>query len=53
MDVQYFTVIRINGDYAELRSDSGVENTVALALLPPDVDEGSRLRWEAFQFFPE
>ena len=51
MEPQYFTVLRISGDYAELRSDSGIENTVALALLPPDVDEGSRLRWEDFQFY--
>lgn len=50
MEPQFFTVIRINGDYAELRSDSGLENTVALALLP-DVEEGDRLRWEDFQFF--
>ena len=28
MEPQYFTVLRINGDYAELRSDGGVENTV-------------------------
>lgn len=50
MEPQYFTVLRINGDYAELRSDGGVENAVALALLPPDVEEGGRLIWENFQF---
>lgn len=52
MEPQFFTVLRISGDYAEMRSDSGVENIVALALLPPDVEEGSRLRWEDFQFYP-
>ena len=50
MEPQLFTVIRINGEYAELVSDSGIENTVALALLPDETEVGVRLRWENFQF---
>lgn len=47
--VQY-TVKQINGDYALLVSDEGVENTVAMALLPAETDEGMRLRWENFVY---
>ncbi|MBC5786550.1 MULTISPECIES: DUF3006 domain-containing protein [Clostridiaceae] len=46
----YYTVQKINGDYAVLLSDDGVENTVAMALLPFGVDEGNRLLWENFVY---
>lgn len=49
MEPAYYTVISINGDYAYLRSDSGIENQVALFLLPP-VDVGSRLLYENFEW---
>ena len=45
-----YTVTQINGDYAILISDEGVENTVAMALLPPETDEGVRLLWENFTY---
>lgn len=45
-----YTVLSINGDYAELRSDSGVDNQVAMFLLPEGTDIGSRLLYEAFQW---
>lgn len=41
-----YTVTAIEGDYALLRSDEGVEDRVALALLPAGCDEGTRLRCE-------
>lgn len=44
------TVVKIRGDYAELLDENGVDNTVALALLPDGIDEGSRLRWENFSY---
>lgn len=44
-----YTVLRIDGDYAILRSEEGIENQVALALLPP-VLEGNRLLWENFSY---
>ena len=45
-----YTVQTINGDYAYLLSDSGVENQVAMFLLPEGTDVGSRLLWENFQW---
>ena len=43
----YYTVRNINGDYAYMVSEEGVENQVAMFLLP---DVGSRLKWEAFEW---
>ena len=34
MEPVYYTVKTINGDYAYMTSDSGVENQVAMFLLP-------------------
>ena len=45
-----YTVRRIDGDYAILVSDGGIENTVARALLPLETDEGMRLLWENFAY---
>ncbi|MEM1484592.1 hypothetical protein V6615_06885 [Oscillospiraceae bacterium PP1C4] len=50
MEPVQYTVRQINGDYAMLISDTGVENTVAMALLPPETDEGMRLLWENFTY---
>lgn len=49
----YYTVKQINGDYAMLISDDGIENTVAMALLPLETDEGMRLKWENFEYTVE
>lgn len=46
----YYTVMRIDGDYAVLLSDEGIETLVALALLPADIEEGSRLLCEMFSY---
>ncbi len=43
METVYYTVQRLDGDYAVLISDEGVENRVARALLPEETDEGVRL----------
>ena len=51
MEPVCYTVRRIDGDVAILLSDSGVENTVAMALLPPETDEGMRLLWKDFEYF--
>ena len=48
MEPTYYTVLSINGDYAYLRSDSGVDNQVAMFLLPEGVDR--RLLWENFEW---
>ena len=50
MDAVYYTVNTINGDYAYMTSDSGVENQVAMFLLPEGADVGSRLLWENFEW---
>lgn len=46
----YYTVTKIDGDYAHMCSDDGVENTVAMALLPLELSEGCRLLWQAFTY---
>lgn len=46
----FYTVRNINGDYAYMTSDTGVENQVAMFLLPEGTDEGSRLKWENFEW---
>ena len=43
MEPVYYTVDSIDGDYAHMISDSGVENQVAMFLLPEGTDVGSRL----------
>ena len=48
MEPVKYTVQTINGAYAYLISDSGVENQVAMFLLPDGTDVGSRLLWEDF-----
>ena len=47
----YYTVSEISGDYAVLRCEgSGLERSVALALLPEDIDTGDRLLFEDFSY---
>lgn len=48
--ISYYTVKTINGDYALLVSDEGIENEVAIALLPIGTEIGSRLKWENFEY---
>ena len=50
MEPVYYTVDRIDGDYAYMTSDEGVENQVAMFLLPDGTDVGSRLLWENFEW---
>ena len=50
MDGIIYTVRNINGDYADLLSDQGLENQVAMFLLPEGTDVGSRLLYEMFQW---
>lgn len=47
-----YTVVRIDGDYAYLvRSDmSGEEKCVARALLPEEIEEGSRVAYEMLEY---
>ena len=50
MEPTYYTVKTINGDYAYLISDAGIENQVAMFLLPDGTDVGSRLLSENFEW---
>lgn len=53
METWYYKVVRIEGDYAYLvRTDTELddEKCVALALLPPAVNEGSDLKYEFLQY---
>ena len=50
MEPMEYTVRSINGDYPDLISDTGVENQVAMFLLPEGTDVGSRLLFEDFQW---
>lgn len=53
MGTTYYTVTAVNGDYAEMVSDAGVENTVALFLLPGGITVGTRLKRESFEWSVE
>ncbi len=47
----YFIVLRIDGDYAILLSEEQkVEHQVARALLPGEIEEGTRLKRELFSY---
>ena len=50
MEPVYYTVDSIDGDYAYIISDSGVENQVAMFLLPEGTTVGSRLVREVLEW---
>lgn len=53
METMYFVVESIDGDYANLRridDESGNTRVVARALLPFDINEGTKLKWEMLQY---
>lgn len=53
MEVWYYEVAGIEGDYANLRRtdiDNDDLKLVARALLPPEIVEGSKLKYELFQY---
>ena len=53
LQTMYFVVVKIDGDYAHLqRTDEEQEELklVARALLPPDIVEGSKLKYEMLQY---
>ena len=48
-----YKVVRIDGDYAHLlRTDIETDDTIiiARALLPDEIDEGTRLLWENLEY---
>ena len=53
METFYYEVVGIDGDYANLKRtdiDSDEIKLVARALLPPEIREGSRLKYEWLQY---
>lgn len=53
MESKEYIVWKIEGEYATLRrtdDGSNLELFVALHLLPPGVDVGTRLRWEMMEY---
>ena len=53
MEAWYYEVVSIDGDYAHLRRtdiESEDLKLVARALLPPEIVEGSRLKYELLQY---
>lgn len=49
----YYEVVSIDGDYANLKNTETGEDElklVARALLPPEITEGSRLKYEMLQY---
>ena len=50
MEPVYYTVESVEGDYARLISDGGVENQVAMFLLPEGTTVGSRLVREILEW---
>ena len=54
METWYYEVVSIEGDYANLKRtdiESDDLKLVARALLPPEIMEGSRLKYELMQYF--
>ncbi len=45
-----YKVLRINGDYAELIDSDGCQNTVAMALLPIEIDEGMTVLYKNLEY---
>ena len=50
MEPVLYHVIKINGDYAIMKTEDGIENTVAMALLPMEIAEGDTVLWENFTY---
>ncbi len=50
MEPIFYTVSKIDGDYAILISETGEQNPVAMALLPQGIQEGDRLVCEFFSY---
>ena len=47
MEPKDYTIVKIEGEYAYLRADGEKEDVfIAMALLPPGVDVGTRLHYE-------
>ena len=53
MEPKDYTVVKIEGEYAYLRADDAPPDEtlfIAMALLPAEVDVGTRLHYEMFAY---
>ena len=53
METWFYEVVSIDGDYANLKRtdvESDDLKLVARALLPPEITDGTRLRYELMQY---
>ena len=52
METKYYIVARIDGDYAWLNRIDAEEEPlfIARALLPEEIDEGTKLKYEKLQY---
>ena len=52
METKYYILTSIDGDYAWLTCTSAQEEPyfIARALLPEEIDEGTRLKYEMLQY---
>ena len=52
METKYYIVARIDGDYAWLKRMDAEEEPlyIARALLPEEIDEGTKLKYEMLQY---
>lgn len=53
MEEMYFTVLRLDGDYAILKRtdiESDTEIPLARALLPEEINEGTQLLYSDFEY---
>ena len=56
METMYYEVVSIDGDYANLKLtdiESDDLKLVARALLPPEIQEGSKLKYEFMSYTME
>ena len=50
METKFYTVAKIEGDYAYLKDEYDGELFIALSLLPLGADIDTRLKYEDFEF---
>ena len=53
MEPKDYIIVSIEGEYAYLRDEANASEGdlfIAMALLPPDVDVGTRLHYEMFSY---
>ena len=53
METKIYKIAKIEGEYAYLHDLSGKcdeDLFIAMALLPPDINIGTKLHWEMFQY---